>query len=368
MIAPKRKRGHYDFALSSTGWRLTCAGFTQTLKHAMKRRRLTSLLGAATLALGSAGPGIALGAGAGKGVRRIGWLSLDKAESDLALQGRRLLYESMRRAGYDERANLIVERRYAEDDISRLTELADDIVRQDVELLIAVGNHAIAAALPVARKMPVVMLGASLPVDLGFVVSLARPGANVTGTAWVLPETAGKHLQVLKEAASTAVRVAVLSNPKSPGVQRYAAATERAARAWGMQVDTYDVSRSQDIGPALKRIVAHRMDGLYVIGDPVINPRLPDIATHALKHKLVSIGTSRAFVEAGGLLYYGPELADQVERLVRQVDRILRGARPADLPIEQPVVYELVVNLKTAHALGRTIPPPMLMRAAEVIE
>ena len=135
-----------------------------------------------------------------------------------------------------------------------------------------------------------------------------------------------------------------------------------------MQVDTYDVSRLQDIAPTLKRIAAHRMDGLYVIGDPIINPRLADIAAHALKHRLVSIGTSRAFVEAGGMLYYGPELADQIERLVRQVDRILRGARPAELPIEPPVAYELVVNMKTAEALGRTIPQPMLMRATEVIE
>ena len=334
----------------------------------MKRRRLTTLLGAAAMSLGSAGSGLASGVGPGKGVRRIGWLSLNKADSDLALQGRRLLYESMRRAGYDERANLIVERRYAEGDSSRLPALADDIVRQDVELLIAVGNDAVAAALPFARKTPVVMLGASLPVDLGFVASLARPGGNVTGTAWVLPETAGKPLQVLKEAAGTAVRVAVLSNPKAPGVQRYAAATERAARAWGMQIDTYDVTRVQDIAPSLRRIVAHRMDALYVIGDPVVNTRLAEIAAHALRHKLVSIGTSRAFVDAGGMLYYGPELADLVEQLVRQVDRILRGTRPADLPIGQPAVYELVVNLKTVHALGRTLPPPMLMRATEVIE
>ena len=311
---------------------------------------------------------VASGSAPGKGVRRIGWLSLNKAESDLALQGRRLLYESMRRAGYDERDNLIVERRYAEGDASRRPALADDIVRQEVELLIAVGNDAIAAALPVARKIPLVMLGASLPVDLGFVASLARPGANVTGTAWVLPETAGRPLQVLKEAASTVVRVAVLSNPKSPGVARYLAATDRAARASGMQLDTYDVSRPQDVAPNLKRIVAHRMDALYVIGNSVINPRLAEIAAYALKHKLVSIGTSRAYVDVGGMLYHGPDLADQIERVTGQVDRILRGTRPADLPVEPPGRYELVVNLKTALALGRTIPLPMLMRATEVIE
>lgn len=326
------------------------------------------MLGAGVLSLGAAGPGGASGAEPGRGVRRIGWLSVNKAESDLALQARRLLYETMRRAGYDERVNLIVERRYAEGDSSRLPALADDIVRQDVELLIAVGNDAIAAALPVARKIPVVMLGASLPVELGFVASLARPGPHATGTAWLLPETAGKLLQVLKEAVSSAVRVAVLSNPKSPGVPRYVTATEHAARTMGMQIDTYEVSRPHDIGPTLKRIVAHRMDALYVIGDRVINPRLPEIAAHALKSRLASIGMSRAFVDAGGMLYYGPDLGDQIERLTGQVDRLLRGARPADLPVEVPGKYELVVNLKTAQAVGRTIPPPMLMRATEVIE
>ena len=326
------------------------------------------MLGAAAMSLGSGRPAVASGAAPGKGVRRIGWLSLNKAESELALRGRRLLYDAMRRAGYDERANLVVERRYAEDDSGRLSALADDIVRQDVELLIAVGNDAVAAALPVARRIPVVMLGAVLPVDLGFVASLERPGANVTGTAWVLPETAGKLLQVLKEAASTTARVAVLSNPKSPGVPRYVAATERMARASGMQVDNYDVSRAQDIGPSLRRIMAHRMDALYVIGDRFINTRLPEIAAQALRHKLVSIGTSRAFVDAGGMLYCGPELGDQIERVTGQVDRILRGARPADVPIEPPGVYELVINLRTAQALGRTLPPQMLMRASEVIE
>ena len=334
----------------------------------MNRRCLTTLLGAAAVSLGAAGSSLASGTGSGRAVRRIGWLSPNKADSDLALQGRRLLYDAMRRAGYDERANLVVERRYAEGDNARLGALADDIVRQDVELLIAAGNDAVAAALAVARKLPVVMLGAVLPVDLGFVASLEKPGANVTGTAWVLPETAGKLLQVLKEAASGTARVAVLSNPKSPGVPRYLAATDRAARAVGMQVDNYEVTRAQDIGPSLKRIVAHRMDALYVMGDRLFNPRLPDIAAHALRHKLVSIGTSRAFVDAGGLLYCGPELADQIALVSAQVDRILRGARPADMPVERPGAYELIVNLKTAHALGRTLPPPMLMRASEVIE
>ena len=334
----------------------------------MKRRDITSLLGVAVLALGGVGAGRAANGTPDKGVRRIGWLSPIKADSDQALQGRRLLYESMRRAGYDERANLVVERRYAEDDVSRLPALADELVRLEVELVIAAGNDAIAAARQAAHKIPIVMLGASLPVDLGFVASLARPGANVTGTAWALPETAGKLLQILKEAASAAVRVAVLSNPKSPGVQRFVAAADRAARGLGMQLDTYDVTRPQDIAPTLRRIATHRMDGLYVVGDPLVNTRLAEIATFALKQRLPSIGTSRAFVDVGGMLYYGPDIADLIERAVGHADRILRGARPADLPIEQPGKFELVVNLRTAQTLGRTIPPPMLARATEVIE
>ncbi len=334
----------------------------------MKRRTLTSLLGAAALGLASRSGALAGDARPGTGVRHIGWLSLNKADSDEALRGRRLLYELMRRAGYDERANLVVERRYAEGDVTRLPRLADELVRLEVELIIAVTNDPIAAARQATSKVAIVMLGASLPVDVGFVASLARPGANVTGTAWELPETAGKTLQVLKEAVPAAMRVAVLFNSKSPGVQRYGAATERAARALGMQIDTYDVTRAQDIVPTLKRIVAHRMDALYVIGDGVINSRLPEIAAFAIKHKLVSIGTSRRFVEAGGALYYGPDLEQLVERTVTHVDRILRGAKPAELPVEPPAKYELIVNLKTAAVLGLALAPAMLSRATEVIE
>ena len=135
-----------------------------------------------------------------------------------------------------------------------------------------------------------------------------------------------------------------------------------------MQVDTYDVSRPSDIGPALRRIAVHRMDALCVVGDPLVNTRLADIAAFALKYKLPSIGTSRQFVEAGGTLYHGPELAQLVERTIYLVDRILKGERPAELPVEQPSGYDLVVNLKTASSMGRAIPTPMLARATEVIE
>ncbi len=347
---------------------LTWPALALTLKRSMKRRVLTSLLGTAAVCLGATAPGFSARAGQEKGVRRIGWLSLAKGDSEEALRGRRLLYEATLRAGYDERANLVVERRYAEGDSTRLPALADELVRLEVELIIAVTNEPIAAARQATRKIPIVMLGASSPVDQGFVASLAHPGANVTGTASDLPETAGRMLQVLKEAAPAVVRVAVLFNPKSPVAQRFGPVTERAARALGLQVDTYDATRPQDIAGSLKRIVAHRMDALYVVGDGVINSRLPDIAAFALKHKLVSIGSTRQFVEAGGMLYCGPDVGNMIERTVSHVERILKGAKPGELPVEQSARYELIVNQKTAQLLGRTVPQPMLLRANEVIE
>ena len=334
----------------------------------MKRRQLTSLFGTASLCLGAGWSDVAAGNGLSNGVRRIGWLSLVKADSEQALLGRRVFYEMMQRAGFDERNNLAVERRYAEGDATRLQALAEELVRMEVELIVAVTNEAIAAARQATRKIAIVMLGASSPVDLGFVASLAQPAGNVTGTASELPESAGRILQTLKEAAPGAVRVGLLFNPKAPGGQRYAAATERAARAFKMQIDTYDTPRAQDIPGALKRIVAHRMDALVVLSDGVVNTRLPEIASFALRNRLLTIGNSRQFTEAGGTLCFGPDIVGLLERTAYFVERILKGAKPAELPVEPPPRYDLVVNLRTALAMGRSIPPPMLLRATEVIE
>lgn len=304
----------------------------------------------------------------GAAALRIGWLSPSRAESDEALTGRRLLHEWLRRSGYDEGRNLFVERRYAEGDIARLPALAQDLVQMDVELVIALQNDAIAAARQATTRIPIVMLGGIAPVDQGFVESLSRPGTNVTGVASVGIDGPARALQALKEAAPTVRRVAVLFDARTPGAPRFGPATDRLALSLGLQLEQFDVRRPQDIGPNLRRIVARRADALFVAGDPVMELRLPDILAFARRHGLVSVGTTRQFAEAGGMLSVGPDRSHLIERSVAFADRILRGARPQDLPVEEPHRYALVVNLATAGQMGRELPRRLLQRADEVIE
>ena len=299
---------------------------------------------------------------------RIGWLSPSLAESDEALTGRRLLHEWLRRSGYDEGRNLFVERRYAEGDITRLPALAQELVQSEVDLIIALRNDAIAAARQATTRIPIVMLGGTAPVDLGFVASLARPGANVTGVASVGIDGPTRVLQALKEAAPKTRRVAVLFDSRTPGALRFGPATDRLALSLGLQLEHFDVHRPQDIGPNLRRMVARRADALFVAGDPWLDPRLPEILAFARRHGLVSVGTTRQFAQAGGMLSVGPDRSHLIERSVAFADRILRGARPQDLPVEEPYRYALVVNLATAGLMGRELPRQLLQRADEVIE
>lgn len=302
-------------------------------------------------------------------VRRIGYLSPEVAESEPGRRNQRLLRESLRRVGYEEGRNLTVEWRFAEGKHNRLDELAQDLVRRDVELIVANGNGPIVAAKRASRTIPVVMFIGVLPVELGIVESLARPGGNVTGTVWTSPELPGKILQILKEAAPAAVRVALLWNPSLPLNKIYESELQRAAQALGMTYQYFDVTRAEEIPAVLARIAASRADALNVIYDPaVIGSRLREIAAFAIQHKLVSIGSGRAVVNTGGLLYYGPVASDIADQTAGYVDRILLGAKPADLPVQMPRKYELVINAKTARAIGYKIPPALALRVDERIE
>lgn len=304
----------------------------------------------------------------GPALLRIGWLSPSREDSGEALQGRRLLHEWLRRAGYDEGRNLQVERRYAEGDLTRLPGLAQELVQADVDLIIALMNDAIAAARQATPRIPIVMLGGRAPVDLGFVDSMARPGANVTGVASVSGDAVARALQVLKEAVPSVRRVAVLFNGRHPGASRAGLVTDRMALSLGLQLEPFDIARAQDVGPSLRRIAVRRVDALLVVDDPVIDPRRPDILSFARRYGLVSIGTTRQFAEAGGMLGVGPDRAHLIERTVAFADRILRGSRPQDLPVEEPQRYALIVNLTTAGQIGRELPRQLLRRADEVIE
>lgn len=302
-------------------------------------------------------------------VRRIGYLSPEVAESEPGRRNQRLLRESLRRVGYAEGRNLTIEWRFAEGKYDRLDELAEDLVRRDVELIVAFTNAPIFAAKRASHTVPVVMFIGVLPVELGIVKSFARPGGNVTGTVWTSPELPGKIAQILKEAAPGAVRVALLWNPSDPVGKIYESELQRAAQMLGVTYQSFYVTRAEEIPAVLERIAASRADALSVFYDPaVIGSRLREIATFAIQRKLVSIGSARAVVNTGGLLYYGPVAADIADQTAGYVDRILRGAKPADLPVQMPRKYELVINAKTARAIGYKIPTTLALRADEIIE
>ena len=301
-------------------------------------------------------------------VRRIGYLSPEAAESEPGRRNQGLLRESLRRVGYEEGRNLTIEWRFAEGKPDRLDELAHDLVRRDVELIVAFTNAPILAAQRASSTIPVVMFIGVVPVELGIVESLARPGGQVTGTVWASPEMPGKIAQILKEAAPGAARVALLWNPSSPVNKVYESEQQRAAQTLGMTYQYFDVTRAEEVPAVLKRIAASRADALLVLYDPaVVGSRLREIAAFAIKHKLVSIGSARAVVNTGGLLYYGPVASDIADQTAGYVDRILRGAKPADLPVQMPRKYELVINAKTARAIGYKIPPALALRADEII-
>jgi len=229
-------------------------------------------------------------------------------------------------------------------------------------------NSSIAAAKRATSSIPIVMIGALLPVELGFVQSLARPGGNVTGTAAPGPETAAKATQLLKEIAPGLTRLAILFNPATPGAQDFNAARSRAATALGMTVQTFPVTLPDDVTAALERIAASRAEMLLVANSGVTESRLRDITSFAIQHKIVSIGTATLFTSVGGAIYYGSNLQQIVDRSASFVDRILRGAKPADLPVEEPTKFDLIINLKTMRALGIAVPQSVLQRADEVIQ
>lgn len=218
------------------------------------------------------------------------------------------------------------------------------------------------------RSIPIVMVNAIAPVEQGYVQSLARPGGNVTGTAWSAPETMGKIVEVLKEAAPRTARLAILGNDKFPGRGGYMDAAKQAGSRLGMTVEFFGASRLEEVDAALQRMAAWQPQAMYVAFDTILIAALRPIAAFAVKHKLASISTVPQFVEAGGLLYYGPDIEHLAERTASYVARILKGAKPADLPVELPTNYKLIVSRKTATEIGIKLPNAFLLRADRVIE
>ena len=301
-------------------------------------------------------------------LRRIGVLSLSVSASEQAQWAKLMFYSWMRSAGYEDGSNLAVEWRYAEGDVNRLPALAEELVRLNVELIMASLNDAIGAAKRATRSIPIVMFSSFNPMEQGFIESLARPGGNITGTAWSAPEMAAKILQVLKEAAPRAKRVALIGNPSMRGAHDYGVSTMRGAGTMGMEAKLFAAAHPEEIPEALERIAAFRPQALYVALDTVLVTRLREIAAFALKRKLPSIASAPQFADAGGMLSYGPNFQELGEHTLGYITRILAGAKPADLPVELPSKFELIVNMRTAKLIGNKIPQSILVRADRIIE
>jgi putative tryptophan/tyrosine transport system substrate-binding protein len=276
--------------------------------------------------------------------------------------------QGLRELGYVEGQNLIIESRYAEGSEERLPDLAAELVRLKVEVIVAGGSSTIRAAQHATRTIPIVMAGSYDPVGRGLVASLARPGGNTTGVSTLGAELPGKRLELLKETVPQSARVAVLANPAAGGYESVMHNLTGAAQALGLQLRVVELRRAEELDTAFATMTREGVDALIVVPDRALmdglRGRTVDLAA---THRLPAMYDGREYVVAGGLMSYGPSLLDMFQRAATYVDRILKGAKPADLPVAQPTKFELVINLKTAKALGLTVPPSLLFQANEVI-
>jgi putative tryptophan/tyrosine transport system substrate-binding protein len=331
----------------------------------MKKAGLSSILIAVVLLV----VGVIAEAQQPKKVPRIGYLS----SQDPAGESTRseTIRAALRERGYIEGQNIAIEYRYAEGKRDRVPELAAELVRLKVDIIVVAGGTAhVQAARNATKTIPIVMTGAGLdPVEAGLVESLARPGGNVTGITNLNPELGGKRLELLKEAVPKLTRVAVVYEPANPAsvldVKEFLPA---AARALRLTIQLWEVRAADGFEKVFAELNKKRPDGLYMLGGPLMNANQKRIVGLALKSRLPSMYVRREFVDAGGLMSYGADLADSYRRVAYFVDRILKGAKPADLPVEQPTTFELVINLKTAKQIGLTIPPEVLARASSLIK
>jgi putative tryptophan/tyrosine transport system substrate-binding protein len=331
----------------------------------MKKAAVPSMLVAVVFALG-----VTSEAQQPKKVFRIGYLSsTDPAIDSPRFDGIRL---ALRELGYIEGQNIATEYRYAEGKTGRQPELAAELVHLKVDIIVVLGGtQPIRAAKNATKTIPIVMTGQGLdPIKAGLVESLARPGGNVTGLTTLSTELGGKRLELFKEAVPKLARVAVLNDPTTVGATREVKEDlPVAARALGLTMRTWEVRAAEEFDKVFAALNKDRPDGLYVLlAGGRLRSNVKRITDFALKSRLPSTYNNREAVDVGGLMYYGADLADGNRRVAIYVDKILKGAKPADLPVEQPTKFELVINLKTAKQIDLTIPQSLLYRADKVIK
>jgi len=276
--------------------------------------------------------------------------------------------QGLREHGYLQGRNILVERRFAEAKVERMSEIAAELVRMKVDVIVTSTDPSIAAVRQQTQTIPIVMANSTDPVATGFVTSLARPGGNVTGLSSISPELSVKRLELLKEAVPGLSRVGIVWNPDVRGGVLEYKETESAARTLRLQLQSVEVTRADDFNRAFSALTTGRAGAVTVTSFFVGFRNRSEIASLAQKNRLPSVFGLREYVDAGGLMAYGPSYTDGWRRAATYVDKILKGAKPSELPVEQPTKFELVINLKTAKALGLTIPQTLLQRADQVIE
>jgi len=326
----------------------------------MKRRKFITLLGGAAswpLAAHAQQPMAKL--------PTIGFLG----SATLLVESQRVaaFVQRLRQLGWIENRNVAIEYRWAEGRIERFTELAAEFARLKVDLIVAATTPAVIAAKQATSVIPIVIATANDPVATGLVASLARPGGNVTGLSNQMADTAAKRLELLREVVPGLRRLAILGNVDNPGAVLDMREAQAAASAVGLEATTFEIRRAEEIAPLFEALKG-RGDALYFASDPLMNTNRTRISTLALGARLPTMHGVRDYVEAGGLMSYGASIVDQYRRAADYVDKILRGAKPGELPIEQPTKFDLVINLTTAKALGLNISDNLLTLADEVIE
>jgi putative ABC transport system substrate-binding protein len=270
--------------------------------------------------------------------------------------------------GWIEGKNIAFERRYAENRLDRLPELAAELVRLDVDVIVAGGTLAPLAAKRATTTIPIVMTAAGDPLGSGLIASLARPGGNVTGMSLMVTELGGKRLEMVKELLPRVSHVAVLWNAANPYPALVFKQTQEAGQTLGIQVQSLEVRSPDDFDRAFEAAIRRLPDALITVEDPLTVSYRKRIADFAAKYRLPAMYGVREFVAVGGLISYGAQLADLYRRAAGYVDKILRGAKPADLPVQQPSKFDLIINLKAAKELGLTVPQSLMLRADEIIQ
>jgi putative ABC transport system substrate-binding protein len=299
-------------------------------------------------------------------IPRIGYLTGNSPSTNAArIEAFR---QGLRELGYVEGKNIIIEWRYAEGKADRLPALAAELVRVKVEVIVTTGPGPTRAAKEATTTIPIVMAQDPDPVGNGFVASLARPGGNITGLATLAPEISGKQLELLKETVSRLSRVAVLGTSTRPGNAQNLKETELAAGAFGVKLQYLDVLIPKDLETAFRAASKGRVDGVLVLQTPLLTSHRTQVVDLAVKNRLPAIYATAEWVEDGGFMSYAASGTDLFRRSATYVDKILKGAKPADLPVEQPKKFELIINLKAAKQIGLTIPPNVLARADKVIK